>query len=155
MRSRACSLSPLCSMPAAAATSITFYYDASGQAHEVLQGEGGEQGDPLKPGLYAFGQHTALTHLHVQLQPGFLQSSVASAKPSSARKKLLVLTAVVFNSFAGILSSCHLWSLGGGGQLLSSKCCARPGRACRGMPMYKSTSARPGPGTPQGRSLLA
>ena len=32
------------------------YYDASGQAHEVLQGEGEEQGDPLMPGLYAVGQ---------------------------------------------------------------------------------------------------
>ena len=32
-------------------------------------GNGGEQGDPLMPGLYALGQHAALLHLHSQLRP--------------------------------------------------------------------------------------
>eukprot|EP00969_Alexandrium_andersonii_P173016 7647649-Alexandrium_andersonii.AAC.1 len=36
------------------------WYDASGEPHEILQGEGGEQGDPLMPALYASGQHAAL-----------------------------------------------------------------------------------------------
>ncbi|CAE7941576.1 unnamed protein product, partial [Symbiodinium sp. KB8] len=36
------------------------YYDEEGVGHEVLQGEGGEQGDPLMPGLYALGQHVHL-----------------------------------------------------------------------------------------------
>ena len=46
------------------------YYDEEGVGHEVLQGEGGEQGDPLMPGLHALGQHAALLDLHSQLQPG-------------------------------------------------------------------------------------
>ena len=31
-----------------------------GTTHEILQGEGGEQGDPLMPMLYSLGQHQAL-----------------------------------------------------------------------------------------------
>ena len=41
------------------------WYDDEGAPHEILQGEGGEegeQGDPLMPALYALGQHAALTH---------------------------------------------------------------------------------------------
>ena len=29
------------------------------ETHEIMQGEGGEQGDPLMPMLYALGQHQA------------------------------------------------------------------------------------------------
>ena len=36
------------------------YRDEDGVGHEVLQGEGGEQGEPLMPGLYTLGQHAAL-----------------------------------------------------------------------------------------------
>ena len=46
------------------------YYDEAGVGHEVLQGEGREQGGPLMPGLYALGQHAALLDLHSQLHPG-------------------------------------------------------------------------------------
>ena len=45
------------------------YYDEEGVGHEVLQGKGGEQGDPLMPGLYALGQHAALLELHAHLHP--------------------------------------------------------------------------------------
>ena len=31
-----------------------------GTVHHIPQGEGGEQGDPLMPLLYALGQHSAL-----------------------------------------------------------------------------------------------
>ena len=34
--------------------------------HEIRQGEGGEQGDPLMPALFALGQHQALEAI---LQP--------------------------------------------------------------------------------------
>ena len=30
-----------------------------GEVHDILQGEGGEQGDPLMPALFALGQHEA------------------------------------------------------------------------------------------------
>ena len=35
------------------------FYGASGRAHGVLQAEGGEQGDPLMPGLFAVAIHPA------------------------------------------------------------------------------------------------
>ena len=34
--------------------------DGTGTMHRIAQGEGGEQGDPLMPLLYALGQHQAL-----------------------------------------------------------------------------------------------
>ena len=46
------------------------FYDAEGAAHEIAQGEGGEQGDPLMPALYALGQHPALPQAHAALTPG-------------------------------------------------------------------------------------
>ena len=46
------------------------FYDAEGAAHEIAQGEGGEQGDPLMPALYALGQHPALLQAHAALSPG-------------------------------------------------------------------------------------
>ena len=36
------------------------WYDDDGLSHEICQGEGSEQGDPLMPALYALGQHAAL-----------------------------------------------------------------------------------------------
>ena len=37
--------------------------------HEITQGEGGEQGDPLMPALYALGQHRALVAVQAILLP--------------------------------------------------------------------------------------
>ena len=39
-----------------------------GTAHEVRQGEGGEQGDPLMPALSALGQHAALTAVQARVR---------------------------------------------------------------------------------------
>ena len=36
------------------------WHDATGEAHTVTQAEGGEQGDPLTPALFALGQRSAL-----------------------------------------------------------------------------------------------
>ena len=44
------------------------WYDDEGAPHEILQGEGGEQGDQLMPALYALGQHAALTQVHATLR---------------------------------------------------------------------------------------
>ena len=41
--------------------------DDQGETHEIMQGEGGEQGDPLMPMLYALGQHQALRSVQSQL----------------------------------------------------------------------------------------
>ena len=42
--------------------------DEEGVVHEI-QGEGGEQGDPLMPALFALGQHQALEAIQGSLQP--------------------------------------------------------------------------------------
>ena len=49
--------------------SACVFYDAEGAAHEIAQGEGGEQGDPLMPALYALGQHPALLQTHAAFTP--------------------------------------------------------------------------------------
>ena len=46
------------------------WYDDEGVPHEISQGEGGEQGDPLMPALFALGQHAALVHVDVSLHEG-------------------------------------------------------------------------------------
>eukprot|EP00959_Pyramimonas_sp_CCMP1952_P010182 212872-Pyramimonas_sp.AAC.1 len=44
--------------------------DQHGDAHVVEQAEGGEQGDPLMPALFALGQHPALQEVQARLLPG-------------------------------------------------------------------------------------
>ena len=63
------------------------WYDEDGAAHVVHQGEGGEQGDPLMPALYA---HPALHDLHTKLQDGeavfaFLDDVYVVAPPERVR----------------------------------------------------------------------
>ena len=48
------------------------WHDAAGRPHAIDQAEGGEQGDPLMPALYALGQHPALVELQRHLRPGEL-----------------------------------------------------------------------------------
>ena len=43
--------------------------DACGNTHDIFQGEGGEQGDPLMPALYSLGQHRALEAVARRLYP--------------------------------------------------------------------------------------
>ena len=43
--------------------------DDFGVTHEIIQGEGGEQGDPLMPALFAVGQHRALVAMRDRLLP--------------------------------------------------------------------------------------
>ena len=46
--------------------------DDSGEVHDIDQGEGGEQGDPLMPMLFSLGQHNALRVVQARLQEGEL-----------------------------------------------------------------------------------
>ena len=48
--------------------SMYFWEDDLGEVHEILQGEGGEQGDPLMPALFALGQHKALDAIQRNLR---------------------------------------------------------------------------------------
>ena len=45
-------------------------YDADGKLHEIVQAEGGEQGDPLMPAVFALGQHGSLLQAPSSLEPG-------------------------------------------------------------------------------------
>jgi hypothetical protein len=46
------------------------WIDDAGESHTILQGEGGQQGDPLMPLLFALGLHEALATVSAQLRPG-------------------------------------------------------------------------------------
>ena len=73
-----------------------------GNVHNVAQGEGGEQGDPLMPALFSLGRHPALTAVQERLyvgerllaflddiyvvcsQPGFWRCTASSKKSCGA-----------------------------------------------------------------------
>ncbi|OLP76330.1 132 kDa protein [Symbiodinium microadriaticum] len=64
--------------------------DDSGRSHVIAQGEGGEQGDPLMPALYALAQQPALCEVQAQLQDGeaifaFLDDTYVVAPPDRVR----------------------------------------------------------------------
>ena len=44
--------------------------DAKGTTHTIRQAEGGEQGDPLMPALYALAQHDGLVEADAKLEAG-------------------------------------------------------------------------------------
>ena len=73
-----------------AAPSTYTWYDEADRAHVICQGEGGEQGDPLMPALYALAQHEALCDLQSQLRDGeavfaFLDDTYIVAAPERVR----------------------------------------------------------------------
>ena len=64
--------------------------DQHGDARVVEQAEGGEQGDPLMPALFALGQHPALQEAQAHLLPGehlfaFLDDIYVICEPDRAR----------------------------------------------------------------------
>ena len=70
--------------------SVYTWCDDDGCPHEVIQGEGGEQGDPLMPAFYALAQHDALCDLQGQLRDGeavfaFLDDMYIVALPERTR----------------------------------------------------------------------
>ena len=70
--------------------SVYTWCDDDGCPHEVIQGEGGEQGDPLMPAFYALVQHDALCDLQGQLRDGeavfaFLDDVYIVALPERTR----------------------------------------------------------------------
>ena len=69
--------------------STYLFFDESGCPSEIHQGEGGEQGDPLMPALYALGQHKALLQAREALLPGeqlyaYLDDVYATCPPERA-----------------------------------------------------------------------
>ena len=64
-----------------------FWEDEGGVTHSIAQGEGGEQGDPLVPLLFALGQHPALLATQRRLDPSekvfaFLDDIYTKTEPS-------------------------------------------------------------------------
>ena len=50
--------------------SVYLWSDMHGNTHEIHQGEGGEQGDPLMPALFSLGQHPALVEVKQHMISG-------------------------------------------------------------------------------------
>ena len=67
------------------ASSYTWLDDNGGE-HEVVQGEGGEQGDPLMPALYSLAQHAALSEAAAGLREifAFLDDTYVVSAPERA-----------------------------------------------------------------------
>ena len=95
--------------------------DDSGTVHEIEQGEGGEQGDPLMPALFALAQHDALIAARAKLHKddllfAFLDDLYVVTTRERAREAFNVVTEEV-SSKAGIhthLGKLRLWSKTGG-----------------------------------------
>ena len=69
--------------------STYWWEDDSGTMHTINQGEGGEQGDPLMPQLFAVGQHLALVATQERLEANewiFANSSTTSTFSPSRRE---------------------------------------------------------------------
>ena len=67
------------------------WVDASGTFHTISQGEGGEQGDPVMPGLYSLAAHAALQEVQAGLRDGeavfaFLDDVYVVALPDRVRE---------------------------------------------------------------------
>ena len=100
--------------------STYLWTDAEGCVHEVCQGEGGEQGDPLMPALYALGQHKALERARAQLRPdellvAFLDDVYIVTSPERARAAFDVVTTAL-REHAGVdadLGKCRVWNRAG------------------------------------------
>ena len=70
--SRQAMLQGLCTGANACVPFVRQFYAAPSrfvQAHEIFQPEGGEQGDPLMPAVFALGQHAALAEVQRHLRP--------------------------------------------------------------------------------------
>ena len=66
------------------------WHDSTGQPHIIHQAEGGEQGDPLMPALFALGQRAALQAVQRRLRPdelllAYLDDIYAVATPDRVR----------------------------------------------------------------------
>ena len=94
--------------------------DDEGTTHRVPQGEGGEQGDPLMPLLFALAIHDALADVAELLRPGedvcaFLDDVYVLCKPERTREIFDMLRHALRNT-AGIdfhLGKTRVWNRAG------------------------------------------
>ena len=76
--------------------------DSLGVVHTIPQGDGGEQGDPLMPLLFAVGQHQALEAVKGQLSDGdhllaYLDDTFIVAQPESTGDSFRSLETELWN----------------------------------------------------------
>jgi len=101
--------------------STYLWTDEYGVVHNIEQGDGGEQGDPLMPALYCLGQHAALVMAKQKMQydetlAAFLDDLYAVADKERARDVFDIVTQEV-QEIAGIrtnLGKLQLYSEAGG-----------------------------------------
>ena len=91
-----------------------------GRAHDVQQGEGGEQGDPLMPSLFALGQHQALVEARARLHPSntlyaFLDDIYVTGPPEhTAGQFAIVREALARHANIQVhLGKTHAWNSAG------------------------------------------
>ena len=103
--------------------------DDAGAEHEVLQAEGGEQGDPLMPALYAVAQHAALHAVAATLQPGegvfaFLDDTYIVCAPERVATLYGNLADALWDHARVQLNQgkTRVWNAAGGGA--AEPCCA-------------------------------
>lgn len=96
------------------------WYDGAGQAQLVRQAEGGEQGDPLMPGLFAAAVQPALAELHNTLHPGeavlaYLDDTYVLCAPGRAHHLFVELQAGLWRHAHITLNHAktRLWNLAG------------------------------------------
>ena len=80
--------------------------DDDGVDHDIVQGEGGEQGDPLMPLLFALGIHEALRDVSARLRPGedlcAVLDDVYALCPPERVRPIYDMLAEAFRRHAGI-----------------------------------------------------
>ena len=97
------------------------WYDDDGVPHDVHQAEGGEQGDPLMPVLYALGQHEALQAARSELHESdvllaFLDDLYLLTTRDRVTEAIRLVTSKVAE-MAGVqphLGKLEVWSAAGG-----------------------------------------
>jgi len=98
-----------------------FWTDDAGVTHTILQGEGGEQGDPLMPALFALAQHGGLAAASRELQGGdrvlsFLDDLYVLTTRSRAWSAFQTVATAV-EQHAGVqthMGKLKVWCRGGG-----------------------------------------
>ena len=86
-----------------------------GNVHEVAQGEGGEQGDPLMPALFSLGLHPALAAVQERLSAGerllaFLDDICIVCRPTRVLEVHRILEEECIQVHHG---KTHVWNRGG------------------------------------------
>ena len=110
--------------------STCWWDDDEGVTHEIVQGEGGEQGDPLMPVLYAVGQHKVLVAVSERLLP---TERLLAFHPRVADVHIALQQALWEHSRIQVHhGKTQLWNRGGevprGWRALTAASAGRPGR---------------------------